>query len=68
MWMKIVEIASDIGETWISVGGFAVGILIGGLILAVSIKGARKRYEEDDPFAEWDEELEGNGQDRHEEE
>lgn len=58
MWNKIIDLASGIGDTWLSVGGFLIGILIGGLILAASVKGARKRYEEDDPFAEWDEELE----------
>lgn len=56
MWRKVTELASDIGETWLSIGGFLIGILIGGLILAVSVKGARKRDGENDPFAEWDEE------------
>lgn len=51
---KIVDAVNGIGETGLTIGGFVIGMLIGGMILMASLKGARSRYEES--FAEWEEE------------
>lgn len=52
---KVINLIESVGEKWLTVGGFFVGLLVGGIILMLSVKSARSRDEEN-PFAEWDEE------------